>query len=66
MPTAVDIDTFSPQKRSSALRREFTFNDPTGGFLCVYVGRISKEKRIDLIVEAVRSIEGAYLAIIGA
>lgn len=41
-----------------------TFNDPNA-FLCVYVGRISKEKRIDVIVEAVRGVEGAYLAIIG-
>lgn len=40
------------------------FGDPNG-FLCTYVGRISKEKRIDVILEAVRSIEGAYLAIIG-
>jgi glycosyltransferase involved in cell wall biosynthesis len=36
-----------------------------GAFLCVYVGRISKEKRLDVIVEAVKNIPGAYLAIIG-
>lgn len=41
-----------------------TFGDKNA-FLCVYVGRISKEKRIDVIVEAVRSIEGVYLAIVG-
>ena len=42
------------------------FNDPNpDAFLCVYVGRISKEKRLDVIVEAVRNVEGAYLAIIG-
>lgn len=34
-------------------------------FLCVYVGRISREKRIDVIAEAVKRIPGAYLAIIG-
>lgn len=41
-----------------------TFGDARG-FLCVFVGRISREKRIDLIVEAIKGIEGAYLAIIG-
>jgi glycosyltransferase involved in cell wall biosynthesis len=35
------------------------------GFLCVYIGRISREKRIDVIVDAIREIDGAYLAIIG-
>ena len=38
------------------------------GFLCVYVGRISNEKRIDLIFTAIQSLKGksaAYLAIIG-
>jgi Glycosyl transferases group 1 len=43
-----------------------TFGDTSpGAFLCVYVGRISKEKRLDVIVEAVKNIPGAYLAIIG-
>jgi glycosyltransferase involved in cell wall biosynthesis len=50
---------------SSSLRKELTFSDPTGGFLCVYVGRISREKRIDIIAEAIGSIDGAYLAIVG-
>jgi glycosyltransferase involved in cell wall biosynthesis len=63
--TAVDIETFTPAKSNSELRKELTFGDPSGGFLCVYVGRISREKRIDIIAEAVTSIEGAYLAIIG-
>lgn len=36
-----------------------------GAFLCVYVGRISREKRIDVIAEAVKNISGAYLAIVG-
>jgi glycosyltransferase involved in cell wall biosynthesis len=38
------------------------------GFLCVYVGRISNEKRIDLIFAAIQALKGkstAYLAIIG-
>ena len=31
----------------------------------VYVGRLSREKKIDVLIEAIRSIPGAYLAIIG-
>lgn len=33
--------------------------------LCVYVGRISNEKRIDIIVDAVRDLPHVYLAIVG-
>lgn len=35
------------------------------GFLCVYVGRISREKRLDIIIDAIREIDCVYLAIIG-
>ena len=50
----------------SSIRAAMTFNDEDPGtFLCVYVGRISKEKRLDVIVEAVKNVDGAYLAIIG-
>eukprot|EP01035_Chromulina_nebulosa_P029334 gene29334-38865_t len=65
--TAVDVDTFSPSKRNEVLRLEMMFGDREG-FLCVYVGRISNEKRIDLIFTAIQSLKGksaAYLAIIG-
>ena len=41
-----------------------TFGDRSG-FLCVYVGRLSREKQIDVLIKAVRAIPGAYLAIIG-
>lgn len=46
------------------LHQELTFNDPKG-FLCVYVGRISKEKRIDTIFEAISALDNVYLALIG-
>ena len=62
--TAVDIKTFRPSRRSEALRSRLTFGDPSA-FLCVYVGRISREKRIDIIVAAVKKIPGAVLAIVG-
>jgi len=62
--TAVDTDTFNADKKVTALRREMTFGDDNA-FLCLYVGRISKEKRIDVIWDAVRHVDGAYLAIVG-
>lgn len=62
--TAVDTDIFNKNKKSIELRDELTFGDKNA-FLCTYVGRISKEKRIDIIATAIKDIEGAYLAIIG-
>jgi hypothetical protein len=46
------------------LREELTFGN-SDGFLCVYVGRISTEKKIDVIVDALKHIDNAFLAIIG-
>lgn len=67
MMTAVDVKTFSADKRNEQLRREMTFNDPDA-FLCTYVGRISNEKRLDVMVDAIRELTGssnAYLALVG-
>lgn len=64
LKTAVDTTMFHPSKRSKELRKELTFGDPEG-FLCVYVGRISNEKRIHIIREAIEPLEHVYLALIG-
>ena len=67
-PLAVDCNSteFRTQLKCSSLRSEMLFGDTSpGAFLCVYVGRISREKRIDVIAEAVKNISGAYLAIVG-
>ena len=47
-----------------SLRREMLHGE-WDGFLCVYVGRIANEKRIDLLIEALQDIPGVYLAIVG-
>lgn len=65
--TAVDIGTFSADKRNEQLRLEMMFGD-ADGFLCVYVGRISNEKRLDVVLDAIRGLTGkstAYLALVG-
>lgn len=37
----------------------------TNGFLCVYVGRLSVEKQIDILIEATKNLPNVYLAIVG-
>jgi glycosyltransferase involved in cell wall biosynthesis len=62
--TGVDATMFHPRKRRPEVRHELTFGDPDG-FLCVYCGRISREKQLDTIISAVKAIPHAYLAIVG-
>lgn len=65
--TAVDMSTFSASKRNEKLRLEMMFGDASG-FLCVYVGRISNEKRLEVMINALKQVTGerkAYLAIVG-
>lgn len=62
--TSVDMTTFHPKKRKEALKKKLTFGDKKG-FLCLYTGRISNEKRIDLILAAVQRLDNAYLAVVG-
>jgi glycosyltransferase involved in cell wall biosynthesis len=62
--TAVDTDIFSKSKRNEKLRKEMMFGNEKG-FLCVYVGRISREKRIDICVDVISQMKNVYLAIIG-
>jgi glycogen synthase len=48
----------------SRLRSELTFGNENG-FLCVFVGRIALEKRLDFLVDVISKLDGVYLAIIG-
>jgi len=67
--TAVDTANFDPSKRNEELRKKLMHGDETG-FLCLYVGRISNEKRLDIMIDAINGLNDngrkAYLAIIGA
>jgi hypothetical protein len=47
-----------------SVREKLMFGDPNG-FLCVFVGRVSREKRLDVVIDALRGLPGVYLAIIG-
>jgi glycosyltransferase involved in cell wall biosynthesis len=62
--TSVSMETFHPKKRSNAVRKRLMFGN-ANGFLCLYTGRISNEKRIDLILAAVQKLDNAYLAVVG-
>lgn len=64
IPSAVDTTVFQPSRRNEQLRQELLFGNKSG-FLCVYVGRISAEKRLDVLINAIKNIPDVYLAIVG-
>jgi alpha-1,6-mannosyltransferase len=68
VPLGVDLDRFNPacRVRSTATRRRFGLPD---GPLALYVGRLSPEKDIDLVLSAWLEVErrtGARLVLVGA
>jgi glycosyltransferase involved in cell wall biosynthesis len=62
----IDIQRFNPEKRNGILRKLF---DIKNGMTFIYVGRVSKEKNLHLLAEALRLLiaEGAeaHLVIVG-
>jgi 1,2-diacylglycerol 3-alpha-glucosyltransferase len=66
VPTGVPLALFEPGDRAEA-RRAAGF--PGDGLLCLYVGRLDREKSVDLIIDAFGSIadavSGATLSLIG-
>jgi glycosyltransferase involved in cell wall biosynthesis len=62
----VDLDVFSPGQADEALRRRYAL--PSGRPLVLSVGRLSPEKRADVLIEAVarQEIADAVLALAGS
>lgn len=63
-PKGVDTRLFDPAKASSEMRRRLTDGHP-GDRLMLYVGRLSKEKNLEALLEPVRRLPGTRLALVG-
>lgn len=66
-PKAVDTDTYRPERRTAAMRERLTGGHPDAP-LILYVGRLSREKDLDQLLEPLRRLEGygARLALVGS
>jgi glycosyltransferase involved in cell wall biosynthesis len=60
----VDLDVFSPGQADESLRRAYAL--PSGRPLILSVGRLSPEKRADVLIEAVGVLGDAVLALAGS
>ncbi len=64
-PKAVDAERFHPLRRSAAMRARLSGGDD-GAPLVVYAGRVSFEKRVDVLAEAVDALrDEARFAVVG-
>jgi 1,2-diacylglycerol 3-alpha-glucosyltransferase len=62
IPTGIDVSRFNPNTDGSAIRERYgLLNDK----VALYVGRLSFEKNIDVIISALRHIDGMKLLIAG-
>ena len=57
-PLGVDIDAFSPQRRSPALRRELGLSARSR--VLAYAGRFSREKNLPVLLDAFRELGPRY------
>lgn len=55
---------FRPQRRSAVMRQRLLNGRDPDSLLCIYVGRLANEKRLDLLLEVART-PGVALTIIG-
>ena len=63
-PLGIDIDTFSPRRRANSLREHLKL--APGTRLLVYAGRFTAEKKLHVLIEAVRRLGHPYhLLLIG-
>lgn len=64
-PKAIDTDHYHPDRSDPAMRSRLTDGEPDKPLL-VYVGRLSHEKRLDLLEPVIRQLPGVRLAFVGA
>jgi alpha-1,6-mannosyltransferase len=57
-PLGIDTDTFSPKRRANSLREHLNLAPDTR--LVVYAGRFTAEKKLPILIEAVRSLGRPY------
>jgi glycosyltransferase involved in cell wall biosynthesis len=60
----VNLERFSPSRCSAAWRAQLLNGRDPDSLVCVYVGRLANEKRVDLLLETART-PGIALTIIG-
>ncbi len=60
----VNSERFNPNRASGAWRARLLNGRPPDSLLCIYVGRLAAEKRVDLLLETART-PGIALTIIG-
>lgn len=64
-PKAVDAERFHPRHRSEVMRDQLSGGNP-GSPLVVYAGRVSFEKRVDVLAEAAKLLrDEARFAVVG-
>jgi alpha-1,6-mannosyltransferase len=64
-PLGIDIDTFSRRRRVNTLRQHLRL--PPDARLLIYAGRFTHEKRLELLIDAVRRLGRPYhLVLVGA
>lgn len=66
VPLGVEIDAFNPSNRDPELRRSLGINDSEP--MLIYVGRLDRERRAELVVNAFRRLSpelGARLVLVG-
>lgn len=56
IPTGVDLELFSPASRERARHR---LGRPTDGLMCLYTGRLDREKSLERVLDAFESVAAA-------
>ena len=64
-PPAVDTDVFNPRFKSQAMREKLTWGHPDQP-LILYVGRVAKEKSMEIMLNILEAHPQCYLALVGA